>query len=131
MNPEEQKQLTYSLQFANEFLKLSRKVQKEVKREDQLPEEIVGHLAGQELESIMSDLKLEPEMLLWGLLNIIEILVRYSELEPEDLTEMIDMFITRKKNELMIEVIDCPTETCTKHEINRTTGEDTHRGERL
>lgn len=131
MNPEEQKQLVDSLQFANEFLKISRNVQKEVTREDQLPEEIVGHLAGQKLESIMSDLKLEPEMLLWGLLNVIEILVRYSELEPEELTNIIDMFINHKKNELMIEVIDCPTEICTKHEINRITGEDTHKGDRL
>ena len=31
----------------------------------------------------------------------------------------------------MIEVIDCPTEVCTEHEINRTTGEDIHRGNRL
>lgn len=30
-----------------------------------------------------------------------------------------------------IEIIDCPTEICTEHEINRTTGQDIHRGDRL
>lgn len=31
----------------------------------------------------------------------------------------------------LIEIISCPTEICTSHKINRTTGQDIHRGERL
>jgi hypothetical protein len=48
----------------------------------------------------MTELNLEPEIIIWGMLNVIEILIRYAELEPEELTEMIDFFIQHKKGEL-------------------------------
>ena len=100
MNQNEQKKLIDSLQFASEFLKITRGVQTETKREDHLPDEIMVHLANQQLNSVISELNLEPETLIWGMLNVIEILIRYAELEPEELTEMIDFFIEHKRGEL-------------------------------
>ena len=100
MNQDEQKELINSLQFASEFLKITRGVQTETRREDHLPDEIMVHLANQQLNSVISELNLEPETLIWGMLNVIEILIRYAELEPEKLTEMIDFFIQHKRGEL-------------------------------
>ena len=100
MNQNEQKELIDSLQFASEFLKITRGVQTETKREDHLPDEIMVHLANQQLNSVISELNLEPETLIWGMLNVIEILIRYAELEPEELVEMIDFFIQHKRGEL-------------------------------
>jgi len=100
MNQNEQRELIKSLEFASEFLKITRGVQTETRREDHLPEEIMVHLANQQLNSVMTELNLEPEVIIWGMLNVIEILIRYAELEPEELTEMIDFFIQHKKGEL-------------------------------
>jgi hypothetical protein len=37
--------------------------------------------------------EIEPEMLIWGFLHMIEILLKYSDLSPEDLTEVMDSFV--------------------------------------
>ena len=100
MNQDEQRELINSLQFASEFLKITRGVQTETRREDHLPDEIMVHLANQQLNSVMTELNLEPETIIWGMLDVIEILIRYAELEPEELTEMIDFFVQHKKGEL-------------------------------
>jgi hypothetical protein len=41
----------------------------------------------------MEDQEIEPEMLIWGFLHMIEILLKYSDLNPEDLTEVMDSFV--------------------------------------
>jgi hypothetical protein len=41
----------------------------------------------------MEDKEIEPEMLIWGMLHMIEILLKYSDLNPEDLTEVMDSFV--------------------------------------
>ena len=41
----------------------------------------------------MEDQEIEPEMLIWGFLHMIEILLKYAELDPEDLTSVMDSFM--------------------------------------
>ena len=41
----------------------------------------------------MEDQEIEPEMLIWGFLHMIEILLKYAELDPEDLTNVMDSFV--------------------------------------
>lgn len=90
MNSEEQKAMIDSLEFANEFIKVSRGLFLEAKREDHLPEELLQHLANERLNEVMNRLKLEPEMLIYGMLEVIQLLMGLSEIEPEELTNSID-----------------------------------------
>jgi hypothetical protein len=41
----------------------------------------------------MEDQEIEPEMLIWGFLHMIEILLKYADLDPEDLTNVMDSFV--------------------------------------
>jgi hypothetical protein len=41
----------------------------------------------------MEDKEIEPEMLIWGFLHMIEILLKYADLDPEDLTNVMDSFV--------------------------------------
>jgi hypothetical protein len=45
----------------------------------------------------MVDNNVEPEMLIWGLMKIIEILLVNAELEPSDLNTTLDSFINYLK----------------------------------
>jgi hypothetical protein len=93
-----QKDLIKSVNFANEFLKVVRGFKSEQERSDGLPQEIKEYLANEHLNQLISDQELEPEMLVWGLLHMIEILLQFSELTPTDLTEVMDKFVDHIKS---------------------------------
>lgn len=88
-----QTDLIKSITIANEFLKIVRGFKIDSDRKDSLPQEIKEYLANEHLNTIMEDKEIEPEMLIWGLLHMIEILLKYSDLSPEDLTEVMDSFV--------------------------------------
>jgi hypothetical protein len=88
-----QTDLIKSITIANEFLKIVRGFKVDEDRNDSLPQEIKEHLANEHLNTIMKDKEIEPEMLIWGLLHMIEILLKYADLDTEDLTHVMDSFV--------------------------------------
>ena len=88
-----QTDLIKSITIANEFLKIVRGFKVDSDRKDSLPQEIKEYLANEHLNTIMEEKEIEPEMLIWGFLHMIEILLKYADLEPEDLTNVMDSFV--------------------------------------
>ena len=95
---QEQKDLIKSINFANEFIKIVRGFKLDQERQDSLPQEVKEYLANEHLNKMISDQKLEPEMLVWGLLHMIEILLNVAELEPTDLVEIMEKFVEQISN---------------------------------
>ena len=58
-----------------------------------MPQEIKEYLANEHLNKLIADQGLEPEMLVWGLLHMIEILLKFANLQPNDLVEIMDKFV--------------------------------------
>ena len=100
VNREEEIVMMKMVNFANEFLRVAHDIKKESDRPDQLPEEVQEYLANKQLDDLIKEDNLEPEMLVWGLVNIIEILIKYSQLDPSELHSIIAKFIEMKKDEL-------------------------------
>jgi predicted NAD/FAD-binding protein len=100
VNREEEIVMMKMVNFANEFLRVAHDIKKESDRPDQLPEEVQEYLANKQLDDLIKEDDLEPEMLVWGLVNIIEILIKYSQLDPSELHSIIAKFIEMKKDEL-------------------------------
>lgn len=101
LNKDEEKTMVKMINFANEFLKVAHGIKKEANRgEDQLPDEIQEYLANQTLDHLVKEEDLEPEMLIWGMVNIIEILLRFAEIDADELSEMISLFVKQKREEL-------------------------------
>jgi hypothetical protein len=92
-----QQDLIKSITIANEFLKVVRGFKIDSDRPDSLPQEIKEYLANEHLDSVMKDQDIEPEMLVWGFLHMIEILLKYADLDSEDLTEVMDSFMNYVK----------------------------------
>ena len=90
---EDQDDLVKSLRFANEFLKVTRGFKVESQRPDGLPQELREHLANEHLNSLIEEHELEPEMLIWGLLHMLEVVLKYSGLSPEELSDVMEQFI--------------------------------------
>ena len=88
-----QTDLIKSITIANEFLKVVRGFKVDSDRPDALPQEIKEYLANEHLDSVMKDKEIEPEMLVWGFLHMIEILLKYADLDSEDLTNVMDSFV--------------------------------------
>jgi hypothetical protein len=82
-----------SLLLANEFLKLSHGFKVDSERPDKLPMEIKEHLANTQLEELIERENIEPELIVWGLLKVIEILLQFTKTTPEELSEGIDLLI--------------------------------------
>lgn len=85
MSELDKKDLINSLKFAIEFLKILRGFKLDNERQDSLPFEIKEYLANEKIHTMMSDNDLEPEMLVWGLVQMVEVLVRYAELDHDKL----------------------------------------------
>lgn len=85
--------LINSINFANEFIKIVRGFKLDQERQDSLPQEIKEYLANEHLNKMIKDQNLEPEMLVWGLLHMIEILLKFAGLEPSDLVQVMDNFV--------------------------------------
>jgi len=90
---QDQKDLINSVKFATEFLNVVRGFKVDQERTDSLPVDIKEHLANQHLNEIIKDNDLEPEMLVWGLVHIIEVLIRFADLVPEQLTSILDNYL--------------------------------------
>ena len=88
-----QTDLIKSITIANEFLKIVRGFKVDSDRKDSLPQEIKEYLANEHLNTVMEEKEIEPEMLIWGFLHMIEILLKYADLDPEDLTQVMDHFV--------------------------------------
>ena len=82
-----------NLKLANKFLKVTRNYKLESERPDKLPDDLMASLAGAELETYIKDNNMETEGLIWGLLQMVEMLMKYAELTPEELSESTDKFI--------------------------------------
>ena len=96
---QEQEDLVKSINFANEFIKIVRGFKLDQERQDSLPQEIKEYLANEHLNQLITDQGLEPEMLVWGLLHMIEILLKFANLQPNDLVEIMDKFVESISNE--------------------------------
>jgi hypothetical protein len=96
---QEQSDLIKSINFANEFIKIVRGFKVDQDRKDSLPQEIKEYLANEHLNKMISDQNLEPEMLVWGLLHMIEILLKFADLQPNDLVEIMEKFVQTLTNE--------------------------------
>lgn len=90
---EHQQEMIKSVTFANEFLKITRAIRVESERSDGLPQDLKEHLANAELNALIKDQDMEPEMLVWGLMHIVEILLKFSDMSAEDLSEVMDGFL--------------------------------------
>ena len=95
---QEQEDLVKSINFANEFIKIVRGFKLDQERQDSLPQEIKEYLANEHLNKLIADQGLEPEMLVWGLLHMIEILLKFANLQPNDLVEIMDKFVVTITN---------------------------------
>jgi hypothetical protein len=89
--------LIKSVMIANEFIKVIHGYAKERARDDGLPQDLAEDLANDYLNNLMEDNNIEPEMLIWGLMKIIEILLVSADLEPTDLSANLDNFIAYLK----------------------------------
>jgi hypothetical protein len=96
---QEQEDLVKSINFANEFIKIIRGFKLDQERQDSLPQEIKEYLANEHLNKLITDQGLEPEMLVWGLLHMIEILLKFANLQPNDLVEIMEKFVQTLTNE--------------------------------
>lgn len=85
--------LINSINFANEFIKIVRGFKLDQERKDSLPQEIKEYLANEHLNKLVKEHDLEPEMLVWGLLHMIEVLLKFAGLEPNDLVDVMDKFV--------------------------------------
>ncbi|CAB4179358.1 hypothetical protein UFOVP1033_96 [uncultured Caudovirales phage] len=90
---EHQTDLIKSITIANEFLKIVRGFKIDAERTDSLPQDVKEYLANEHLNSILKEKEIEPEMLVWGFMHMIEILLKYADLDPEDLTQVMDHFV--------------------------------------
>ena len=86
-------ELKKSILIASEFIKVARGFKVESERNDGLPQEIKEHLANEHLDRVLADNDIEPEMIIWGLMKIIEILLGYTDQSVDDLTATLDKFI--------------------------------------
>jgi|694.fasta_scaffold12151_15 hypothetical protein len=96
---QEQEDLVKSINFANEFIKIVRGFKLDQERQDSLPQEVKEYLANEHLNQLITDQGLEPEMLVWGLLHMIEILLKFADLQPNDLVEIMEKFVQTLTNE--------------------------------
>ena len=96
---QEQSDLIKSINFANEFIKIVRGFKLDQERQDSLPQEVKEYLANEHLNKLITDQGLEPEMLVWGLLHMIEILLKFADLQPNDLVEIMEKFVQTLTNE--------------------------------
>ena len=90
---QEQQDLIKSINFATEFIKIVRGFKADQERKDSLPQEVKEYLANEHLNQLITDQEIEPEMLDWGLLHMNEILLKFANLQPNDLVEIMEQFV--------------------------------------
>lgn len=95
---QEQSDLIKSINFANEFIKIVRGFKIDHERQDSLPQEIKEYLANEHLNTLIEEQDIEPEMLVWGLLHMIEVLLKFANLQPNDLIEVMEQYVDYVQN---------------------------------
>lgn len=90
---EQQLEKLKGLTLANEFLKILRGYKIESDRPDSMPEEVSVSLANAQLNHVMEKHGLDPEHLVWGLVQVIEMFLQMTDTEPETLSNAIDRFL--------------------------------------
>ena len=86
-------ELVKGLTLANEFLKIIRGYKIESDRPDSMPEDVSISLAQAQLNHVMEKYGLDPEHLVWGLVQILEMFLKMTDTEPETLSNAIDKFL--------------------------------------
>jgi len=92
MNPR-QTEIVKGLTLANEFLKILRSFKLEQQHENPIPNEIKESLANAQLNLVMEKYGSEPEDLIWGLVQVVEMFLKMTDTDPEDLSGALDQFI--------------------------------------
>lgn len=82
-----------SMTLANEFLKILRSYKLEIEKENPMPDEVVETLAQTHLNHVMEKFGLDPEHLIWGLVQILEMFLSLTDTKAEDLSGALDRFI--------------------------------------
>lgn len=90
---EYQVEVVKGLTLANEFLKILRSFKLEQDREQPIPHDVSEALANAQLNHVMEKFGLDPEHLIWGLVQVIEMFLKITDTDPEDLSGAIDHFI--------------------------------------
>ncbi len=88
-------EMVKGLTLANEFLKIIRDFKLEETRVDPFPHEVGEVLANAHLDTLMETKEMDPEHLVWGLVHIIEIILKIQGKTAEELTVAIDDYISR------------------------------------
>jgi len=88
------------LTLATEFMKITHGFKVESARENPLPEEITEHLANARLKEISEREGIDGELLVWGLLKVVELLMLSNDVMPDDLFESLDGLIAINKENL-------------------------------
>jgi len=96
---QEQMDLIKSIKFANEFIKIVRGFKIDHDRQDSLPQEIKEYLANEHLNTLIAEQEIEPEMLVWGLLHMIEVLLKASNLQPDELIRIMEQYVNYVEKE--------------------------------
>ena len=96
---QEQMDLIKSIKFANEFIKIVRGFKIDHDRQDSLPQEIKEYLANEHLNTLIAEQEIEPEMLVWGLLHMIEVLLKASNLQPDELIKIMEQYVNYVEKE--------------------------------
>ena len=82
-----------SMEFALEYLKITRGVAVEIQREDALPEDLIQGMAQEHLQSTMEGIAVPPESLIYGLVALIEILIQVNMMPVEVFFDLIETSI--------------------------------------
>jgi hypothetical protein len=87
-----QTEIVKGLTLANEFLKILRSFKLEQQHDTPIPDEIKESLANAQLNLVMEKYNSEPEDLVWGLVQVIEMFLKLTDTDPEDLSGALDQF---------------------------------------
>lgn len=87
-----------SIRLANSFLKVTLGLREEATRADGLPLDLAEHLATEELNMLVNRDDVEPEMLVWGLIKVIDLLMDFGDISMRDITYGLDVLIEKITN---------------------------------
>ena len=88
------------LTLATEFMKITHGFREESSRENPLPEEITEYLANARLKEISEGEGIDGELLVWGLLKIVELLMLSNDVPAKYLFDSLDEMIRINKENL-------------------------------
>lgn len=96
---ERQVETVKGLTLANEFLKILRSYKLEQDRPDPIPSDVTEALANAQLNHVMEHYELDPEHLIWGLVQVVEMFLKLTDTDPEELSGALDQFVNFVKEQ--------------------------------